>query len=454
MIDSIRLINFMSHKDTTVKLDSFTAITGLNDHGKSAVLHAVRWFMTGEPKGSNLIMQGKKEASVHITINGLTHSKHRTKTKTFYNSGDIYYEKSELPDDIKTAINFDITQFFGKNEFNLFFNSQLDRPFLLAESSAMGADVLGGIADTSSLDGAAAQTSKSRYKLNNDINETKATIKVLIDQLKDYEIVDMYTGVLKKAKSEYNRLKALEEKQIDLSESSKEYQELSKSLQDVVSKLESLSNVVLWELDIKQDSKKLGIMAQLIDIHNEVEFLETDINNLSKKLSLVDLDYEKVHSEVSKLEDDVDAYNTLKFKRDEYIADDLIRTRCFSDIKKYPQKVEKELQEILKDSANLSKLFDLNKIQTSIKTTYDRLERKIAETDVDDSITTKDLSMLMKNLFELNKLFTEAHSIKNVINKWSKDHANQDALVKELSEELAKLWSELKICPLCKTKIK
>lgn len=46
-VSQVRIVNYRSHRDTTIDLDPYTALVGANGTGKSSIFYALRWFFDG-----------------------------------------------------------------------------------------------------------------------------------------------------------------------------------------------------------------------------------------------------------------------------------------------------------------------------------------------------------------------------------------------------------------------
>lgn len=75
--------NFQSHENTVIELSpGVTVLVGESDRGKSAVIRALRWLFTGEPKGAGFVRAGETRCKVRLD----------------YDTGD-YVERIKLPRD-------------------------------------------------------------------------------------------------------------------------------------------------------------------------------------------------------------------------------------------------------------------------------------------------------------------------------------------------------------------
>ena len=78
-INRLQMQNFRNHTETTIELDRINFFAGRNNAGKSSILAAIEWALTGRCMwtdragrgASDLVRQGEKQASVALDVDGL-----------------------------------------------------------------------------------------------------------------------------------------------------------------------------------------------------------------------------------------------------------------------------------------------------------------------------------------------------------------------------------------------
>lgn len=137
-ITKVIMINFMSHIFSEIDLKDFFVIKGLNDSGKSTILHAIRWVFLNQPKGNHIINNKHDFCSVEIyyELFGKNHilKKIRNGNNTEFEFNGKKYYKSDFP---LEAINPFEDISFNENKINLNFTFQHDPYFMLNATSEL-----------------------------------------------------------------------------------------------------------------------------------------------------------------------------------------------------------------------------------------------------------------------------------------------------------------------------
>jgi len=90
LIETITLKNFQTHSKLRVEFDeNVTTIIGPSDHGKSAILRAIRWVCLNQPAGNAFLKHGEKNVSVDLIIDG-------AKLTRAFEGGENVYKLAEI----------------------------------------------------------------------------------------------------------------------------------------------------------------------------------------------------------------------------------------------------------------------------------------------------------------------------------------------------------------------
>jgi len=162
-IKRMTIENFQSHARTEIEFGAgLNVIVGPSDHGKSAIIRALRWVLFNEPRGADFIRTGESECRVTVELSsGATITRLRSSSKNRYvlNTPDgteqifegfgsvVPQEIIDVHGMLQIYLDSDLTE-------PLNFGYQLDGPFLLAESGATKAKAIGRLSGVHIVDAA------------------------------------------------------------------------------------------------------------------------------------------------------------------------------------------------------------------------------------------------------------------------------------------------------------
>lgn len=231
-IEKITIENFQSHKDTQIIFsDGLNVIIGASDHGKSAIIRAIKWVLYNEPRGNDYIRQGANYAKVTLKMsNGYTITRERTPSKNRYiltdkekNSSIFEGFGSEVPYEVVSAHGIPkiILDMDKKSCINI--SEQLEGPFLISESGSLRAKAIGRIAGLHILDKSIKDSAtdlrrqnQTKDRLNNELEDIK-------NKLLDFKDLDMLgkrleqsKNIIVKLENFINKIRKLESKKLQL----------------------------------------------------------------------------------------------------------------------------------------------------------------------------------------------------------------------------------------------
>lgn len=198
---SIKLENFQSHIETTVQFaPGITTIVGPSDHGKSAILRALKWVCLNDIDGDGFITEGEKTCSVALTTDQLVDNDHeinRSKGTKF--SLNTYALDGKVFKSFNTNVPAEIENTLHVNDIN--FQCQHDSPFWFAESAAEVSRQLNAVVDLSIIDSTLTNIAAS-------VSEAKQKKKICDERLTayrlEYEAIKPHGGRI----ADYNALVA------------------------------------------------------------------------------------------------------------------------------------------------------------------------------------------------------------------------------------------------------
>lgn len=184
MLDSIRLENFQSHKDTLIEFSPHVnVITGPSSNGKSSIMRGVRWVMENRPSGAGFVSYWNRDKKGNpVDFTRVTMEKNGVKISRFKDADSNGYSVGE---NVFGAMGTDVPDLVGSTlqltELNV--QKQLDPHFLLSLSAGDVAKYLNGLVNLSLID-------EVMSKADSDIRKNKADI-LTAETAKDKAVKDL-----------------------------------------------------------------------------------------------------------------------------------------------------------------------------------------------------------------------------------------------------------------------
>lgn len=207
MIDRIVVHNFQSLKSVDITLGKLTVVVGPSSSGKTALMRALK-ALASNVRGSSFITQGAKKASISAhTANEvitLERSEAGGTYKLSLNGADKVYTKlgGAVPEDITRALNL---QPITTESSSINFAGQFDRPYLLDDSGATVARVLGELTNVSTIFAAVREANRRRSAASSTLKTRKADFEGLKDQAMKFKALPQQQEAIKAAEKAYER---------------------------------------------------------------------------------------------------------------------------------------------------------------------------------------------------------------------------------------------------------
>lgn len=216
MITSIRLQNIQSHKDTTIEFTKgLNVIVGLSDAGKTAIMRAILWVLTGRPLGDRLLRRGAKQFSVDICLDdGHIVTKRKTTSANQY-IVQAPGRKEEVLNAIGKSVPEEITRLFNIDARTQI-HRQKSRPFLLDETSRDVSKFINEIARLSDIDDSLQWLNSDIRKHAQEETRSKAEYARLDAEYKSLAWVDTLLGFVEVLSVQEQRLARRQKKATDL----------------------------------------------------------------------------------------------------------------------------------------------------------------------------------------------------------------------------------------------
>lgn len=200
MIDSLKIKNVQSHKDSELKFsDGVNAIVGTSNNGKSAILRALIWAITNRPLGVDILCsdwaldkKGNQISPMEVEVEKNGHVLIRYKSK----SKNQYLLDDEELNAIGTDVPPEVKKFFSLSETNI--QKQQDKPFLVSESSSDVAKYFNSMMNLNVIDNILKKTEAKKREIRNNKINCENTLKTLNDEFDGLSWVDNAENYLEK----------------------------------------------------------------------------------------------------------------------------------------------------------------------------------------------------------------------------------------------------------------
>lgn len=201
MIDELRIINFQSHKETSITLaPGVNAVIGASMAGKSAILRALRLLLYNRPHRGTFCTDGVSEISVKFGDH--TVKRVKGKRRNAYIVDDLELKKIGLsvPEEVIQVT--EVRALELKNTIlELLYSGQLDAPFLLSESGSFGSTILLLLGDIERMNVCLQSLSDQHRECSNRNKFLLEEVDSLSTQLEDYTFLEEYEVALSQAET-------------------------------------------------------------------------------------------------------------------------------------------------------------------------------------------------------------------------------------------------------------
>lgn len=460
-IKRVVLENFQSHKYTEIEFDQYlNVIVGPSDHGKTAIIRALKWALFNEPSGDFFIREGEKECSVTVIFSDNTKVKRfRSKSKNAYY---LYDEKGEemifegfgtnVPQEIidKTSMRKVVLDSSQSNSINI--SEQLEGPFLLSEKNATRANAIGRLVGVHIVDDALKDTLKDIRNLNMRKKNHGDTLEKLEKDLIEYDYLeDLVEKVEQMEKLKHDiysnqmNLNKLSQILIDLNK----IEEDIKLVEEYLDRLENLYKAINIE---KRLNKKINVFNYINTKYNKLDEIQTQIkhdynllNSLKKIyktkeiIDIINVYYDKMIS--------LNKINTEYM----YVYHNILKNKkIFFELKDIDN-VEKSIKVSEKKYLRLVELLNLNY-------KLDRINKSLSIGIIYiDKLSNLDLILKIQNsLKEKHKLLKGLMDYKSKYDKIIIRKLDAEKNLAEINGEIKKqlkqykfILTKIEVCPLC-----
>ncbi|AEV68963.1 AAA family ATPase [Acetivibrio clariflavus] len=464
-IEKVLIENFQSHENTELAFhDGLNVIVGPSDHGKSAVIRAIRWVLYNEPRGSDFVRQGTNFARVTLWLStGFVITRERTPSKNRYILSDEkgntnIYEGfgNEVPQEIINA--HGIPKVVLDTDINSSINigSQLEGPFLISESGAVRAKAIGRLTGLHIIDKAIRDSATDLRRENQTKDRIGKELDEVDEKLKEYQYLDeleekieLSSKLIENIEKHIKKLSLLTDIKYSLEDVNEKYKETLY----VLSKLEKIDEFEKIIKCIDADFIRLKTLDNLKNRYNsnlmaakEMERIFSMTKGVNGCISLI----EEAEERTVRYEKLQKAGNNLRVLEKERIA--------VENVLKNTEKIGESdiiINQIREKVIKMSKL-------VSIKEKLVNYDSEIAKVDsiLKRSIDLNASDVVITSIDRKSELLARLENIKNrlmpILDKIREGNNYLNNNKQEIEKYLnmyTELLKESGKCPLCNSKI-
>lgn len=289
MIQNLKIQNFQSHENTEISFNKgVNVIVGSSDSGKSAIIRALRWVTTCNPRGDAIRSFWGGDTKVSIT----THEGHvieriRTNSINRYilrknNEEELIFDAfgNNVPKEIEEILNL---------EEAINFQHQIDPPFLISETAGSVASHFNRMASLEKIDLGLKNTKSMQNAVNSRIDIKIEERTKLREELKVFKYLNHAEKDLVSLEEIKDIIGGKIESKETLEELTTELNELNISLVEIQTFLKSEIGVAF----LIQKAKKLDVLntqsLKLQDLINVIGNIKEQVQENVKILDAEDL---------------------------------------------------------------------------------------------------------------------------------------------------------------------
>lgn len=282
MLEKLLVEDFQNHVRTLVEFDPhLTTLVGRSDSGKSAIVRALIWLMTNQPRGDYFIRHGEDKTTVSLWLDGHIIHREKGKGRNIYQlDNGTFYEAfgTGVPDEIANLINI------GPSNLQ----RQLDSPFLLSLSPGEASRELNAVVNLDLIDSVLSTLANEHKKAKTLFQDAEDRLAQARHKKKDLEWV-------KQADKDYQDIEKLEGEITTERDDINDLTSLVSSLEDIDLRLNSSSH----NLKEMEDLVKMG--EEICTAREDVDDLRALLNQINK----INEQTEEVQEEIVSIEKDI-----------------------------------------------------------------------------------------------------------------------------------------------------
>lgn len=285
MVQNLKIQNFQSHENTEISFDKgVNVIVGSSDSGKSAIIRALRWATTCNPRGDAIRSFWGGDTKVSIT----THEGHvieriRTNGINRYilrknNEEELIFDAfgNNVPKEIEEILNI---------EEAINFQHQIDPPFLISETAGSTASHFNRMANLEKIDLGLRNTKSMQNAVNSRIDLKIDERTKLREELKGFKYLNQAEKDLISLEEIKDIVGVKIEDKETLEELTTELNELNISLTEIQTFLKSEIGVAF----LIQKAKKLDVLnAQFLKLQDLIGVIVNIKGRVQENVKILD----------------------------------------------------------------------------------------------------------------------------------------------------------------------
>ncbi len=205
-LSRVSIRNFQSLRSVDLDIGAFTVIVGPSSSGKSALMRACR-AVASNVRGAGIITRGQKQMAITYASDTGSVTLERTEKAGTYRlhtpaTGEQVYTKlaGDVPADVTAALGLQPVPVGGTS---VNFASQFDRPFLLAESGAVVARVLGELTNVNTIFEAVRTANKVRLSASGTLKTRQGDLQALKGRLLTFKNLPQQVALFEQTEKLY-----------------------------------------------------------------------------------------------------------------------------------------------------------------------------------------------------------------------------------------------------------
>jgi len=403
MLKSLSLINFQSHKDTTLEFHpGVNVILGSSRSGKTAILRALNWNRYNKPAGlafNSYWNRDKKKAPIKSFSSLVVFEEEKLVERKRDSEFNGYICDGNTLEAIGQDVPAEVEKIWNMSEVNI--QKQFDQPFMLSESAAEVARFFNKTIKLDKIDSVLSNAETQRRKINQDIVANAEAQRDLTAEIESMAWMADVGPLIELAERRMSRLEDKRAQHLRLESNITEAKTDIKGLKEIPSDLDGILS------DMAEAEKMRILINSKIDVKFELDLLLDKIGDFN--IDIVNI------QDFTKIIKDMNTAEALDKKIDADIESEYQLKELFLSIKA--------------QGKELSKLPDADKI--------DQLLAKIlsAETLVKEIEGKKGSEFLIESLIDQVQIVGKE--------------------IQKLDRELIECNSRLpEICPLCSSPLK